>query len=113
MQTPKRAFERFDEIAKILFVKVWVERELRAKRQRDNLFSIRVLDEQIAAMDRREMLDGAGRWALAGGWFNRPLEQNIGPDSNHAVPAVTIHAIRREFSRRCAESGYRYLMVVR
>lgn len=69
----------------------------------------RVIDEQIAAMDRREMLDGAVRWARAGGWFSHPLEQNIGPDSNHAVPAVTIHAIRREFSRRCAESGYRYV----
>lgn len=37
----------FDEIAKILFVKVFVERELRAKRQRKNLFSVEYLDEQI------------------------------------------------------------------
>lgn len=37
----------FDEIAKILFVKVFVERELRAKRQRKNLFTADFLDEQI------------------------------------------------------------------
>lgn len=37
----------FDEIAKILFVKVFVERELRAKRQRKNLFNIEFLDDQI------------------------------------------------------------------
>lgn len=37
----------FDEIAKILFVKVYVERELRAKRQRKNLFTAEFLDEQI------------------------------------------------------------------
>ncbi len=37
----------FDEIAKILFVKVFVERELRAKRQRKNLFTVEFLDGQI------------------------------------------------------------------
>ena len=37
----------FDEIAKILFVKVYVERELRKKRSRKNLFSVEFLDEQI------------------------------------------------------------------
>ncbi len=37
----------FDEIAKILFVKVFVERELRAKRQRKNLFNVEFLDDQL------------------------------------------------------------------
>ena len=37
----------FDEIAKILFVKVFVERELRAKRQRKNLFNVDYLDGQL------------------------------------------------------------------
>ena len=37
----------FDEIAKILFVKVWVEREMKRKRQRKNLFTTAVLDEQF------------------------------------------------------------------
>jgi type I restriction enzyme M protein len=37
----------FDEIAKILFIKVYVERELKAKRKRQNLFSIAFLEEQL------------------------------------------------------------------
>ncbi len=37
----------FDEIAKILFVKVYVERELRSKRARKNLFDVEYLDDQI------------------------------------------------------------------
>jgi len=37
----------FDEIAKILFVKVYVERELKQKRQRKNLFTVDFLKEQI------------------------------------------------------------------
>jgi type I restriction enzyme M protein len=37
----------FDEIAKILFVKVYVERELRTKRQRKNLFNVEYLDDQL------------------------------------------------------------------
>ncbi|MFH1954228.1 MAG: N-6 DNA methylase [Pseudomonadota bacterium] len=37
----------FDEIAKILFVKVYVERELLAKRSRKNLFSVEYLDDQL------------------------------------------------------------------
>ncbi len=37
----------FDEIAKILFVKVWVERELSKKRRRKNLFSVDFLGEQL------------------------------------------------------------------
>ena len=37
----------FDEIAKILFVKVYVERELKANRARKNLFSAEFLDQQL------------------------------------------------------------------
>lgn len=38
----------FDEIAKILFVKVFVERELKAKKKRQNLFSVEFLQEQLS-----------------------------------------------------------------
>lgn len=37
----------FDEIAKVLFIKVWVERELRRKRSRQNLFTADWLDTQL------------------------------------------------------------------
>jgi len=38
----------FDEIAKILFVKVYVERKLLTRRGRENLFTVDVLNKQIA-----------------------------------------------------------------
>ena len=38
----------FDEIAKILFVKVFVERELKKKRRRKNLFTVEYLEEQLS-----------------------------------------------------------------
>ncbi len=38
----------FDEIAKVLFTKVWVERELRGQRKRKNLFSMEFLDEYLS-----------------------------------------------------------------
>ena len=38
----------FDEIAKILFVKVYVERQLKRQQRRRNLFSVELLEEQIA-----------------------------------------------------------------
>jgi type I restriction enzyme M protein len=37
----------FDEIAKILFVKVFVERELKKRRQRNNIFTVEFLKEQL------------------------------------------------------------------
>jgi type I restriction enzyme M protein len=37
----------FDEIAKVLFVKTWVEREMKRKRQRQNLFTAEWLDTQL------------------------------------------------------------------
>jgi type I restriction enzyme M protein len=41
----------FDEIAKILFIKVCIERRLRAGRQRQNLFTVDFLDEQAQIYD--------------------------------------------------------------
>lgn len=37
----------FDETAKILFIKVWIERELKSKKARRNIFSAEYLDDQI------------------------------------------------------------------
>ena len=38
----------FDEIAKILFIKVYVERGLKRRQRRDNLFTVSYLEEQLA-----------------------------------------------------------------
>ena len=45
----------FDEIAKVLFIKVWVERELRRKRQRKNLFTAEWLDSQLGENPLQEL----------------------------------------------------------
>jgi hypothetical protein len=45
----------FDEIAKVLFIKVWVERELRRKRQRKNLFTADWLDSQLGENPLQEL----------------------------------------------------------
>jgi type I restriction enzyme M protein len=45
----------FDEIAKVLFVKVWVERELRRKRQQRNLFTAEWLDSQLGESPLQEL----------------------------------------------------------
>jgi len=38
----------FDEIAKILFIKVWVERRLKERKERKNLFTVSFLQSQIS-----------------------------------------------------------------
>lgn len=45
----------FDEIAKILFIKSWVEREMRRKRQRQNLFTADWLDSQLGENPLQEL----------------------------------------------------------
>jgi type I restriction enzyme M protein len=45
----------FDEIAKVLFIKVWVERQMRRKRQRQNLFTVDWLDSQLGDNPLQEL----------------------------------------------------------
>jgi type I restriction enzyme M protein len=45
----------FDEIAKVLFIKIWVERELRRKKQRQNLFTADWLDSQLGENPLQEL----------------------------------------------------------
>jgi type I restriction enzyme M protein len=52
----------FDEIAKILFVKVYVERELRSKRRRKNIFSVEFLDEQLGNDPLNDLFDKTKRY---------------------------------------------------
>jgi type I restriction enzyme M protein len=47
----------FDEIAKILFVKVYVERELRERRRRQNLFTTDYLDEMVGRHPLNTLFD--------------------------------------------------------
>ena len=51
----------FDEIAKILFIKVWVERELKEKRRRKNIFTTEFLDEQLGDDPLGDLFDKTKR----------------------------------------------------
>lgn len=51
----------FDEIAKVLFVKVWVERELKSKRRRKNIFSTDFLDEQLGDTPLNDLFEKTKR----------------------------------------------------
>ncbi|MBI4447322.1 MAG: N-6 DNA methylase [Acidobacteria bacterium] len=47
----------FDEIAKVLFVKVWVEREMKEKKRRVNLFTADYLDEQLGTHPLNDLFE--------------------------------------------------------
>jgi type I restriction enzyme M protein len=47
----------FDEIAKILFIKVWVERRLKERRERKNLFTVDFLKSQIGKNPIQTLFD--------------------------------------------------------
>lgn len=47
----------FDEIAKILFIKVWVERRLKEKKERKNLFTVEFLRSQIGKNPIQSLFD--------------------------------------------------------
>ncbi|MBE2204215.1 MAG: N-6 DNA methylase [Chthoniobacterales bacterium] len=47
----------FDEIAKILFIKVWVERRLKERRERKNLFTVDFLRSQIGKNPIQSLFD--------------------------------------------------------
>jgi len=49
--------DAFDQIAKILFVKVWVERELRAKKRRENLFTVGFLESQLGGSPLNDLFE--------------------------------------------------------
>ena len=47
----------FDEIAKILFIKVWVERRLKERKERKNLFTVDFLKSQISKSPINSLFD--------------------------------------------------------
>ena len=68
-----------DEIAKILFVKVYVERELRAKRRRKNIFTVEFLDEQIGDDPLNDLFDKTKRFYRDDQIFEKDDRINLKP----------------------------------
>ncbi len=75
----------FDEIAKILFVKVWVERELRRKRKRQNLFTVEWLDEQVGEDPINTLFDLTRKHFAADLIFKQDERINLRPETSRSI----------------------------
>lgn len=75
----------FDEIAKILFVKVYVERELKAKRQRKNIFSAEFLDEQLGDDSLNDLFDKTKRFYSKDRIFDETDRINLKPATGREI----------------------------
>jgi type I restriction enzyme M protein len=69
----------FDEIAKILFVKVWVERRLKEKKERKNLFTVDFLKSQIAKSPINSLFDETKEAYRADKIFEQDERINLRP----------------------------------
>jgi len=69
----------FDEIAKILFVKVFVERELKDKRKRQNLFSVAFLEEQLGENPLEDLFQKTKAYYRADRIFEADEKLNLKP----------------------------------
>lgn len=75
----------FDEIAKILFVKVYVERALKAKRQRKNIFSVEFLDDQIGDDPLNDLFEKTKRFYAKDKIFEDTDRINLKPATGREI----------------------------
>lgn len=75
----------FDEIAKILFIKVYVERELKAKRQRRNIFSKEFLDNEIGDDPLNDLFEKTKRFYANDKIFDDIDRINLKPATGREV----------------------------
>jgi type I restriction enzyme M protein len=69
----------FDEIAKLLFVKVWVERRLTEKRERKNLFTVEFLQSQLGKSPINTLFEETKEAYRADKIFERDERINLRP----------------------------------
>jgi len=75
----------FDEIAKILFVKVWVERELRAGRRRQNVFTSDFLDQQLGDDPINDLFEKTKRALREDAIFSPADRIALRPDTSREI----------------------------
>jgi len=75
----------FDEIAKILFVKVYVERGLKDKRQRKNIFSVEFLDEQLGDDPLNDLFEKTKRFYAKDQIFDSTDHINLRPATGREI----------------------------
>ena len=75
----------FDEIAKILFVKVYVERKLLTRRSKENLFTVDVLHKQIAENPLDNLFQETKRFYTADKIFDDDERINLKPATGEEI----------------------------
>ncbi|MBU2622262.1 MAG: N-6 DNA methylase [Proteobacteria bacterium] len=75
----------FDEIAKILFVKVYVERQLLTRRNKENLFTVDVLNKQIADNPIDNLFQETKRFYNADKIFEQDERINLKPATGEDI----------------------------
>ena len=81
----KDATEAFDEIAKILFIKTWAERDLLRKHRRKNLFTVQTLDEQLGDAPLNELFNQTKQHHNAVSIFKRDEQINLRPETGREI----------------------------
>lgn len=69
--------EAFDEIAKILFTKGWVEKEFKSKQRRENIFSVEFLEAQLGDNPLNVLFDQAKIFYRSEGIFKDNEKINL------------------------------------
>ena len=75
----------FDEIAKVLFTKVYVERQLLTKRSKRNLFTVEVLNDQIAENPLDTLFQSTKRHYSANKIFDANERINLKPATGEEI----------------------------
>jgi len=75
----------FDEIAKILFVKTWVERELKERRARKNIFSVEYLADQLGEDPLNDLFDRTKRHYRTDELFEKDERINLKPATGQEI----------------------------
>ncbi|MCX6907176.1 MAG: N-6 DNA methylase [Verrucomicrobia bacterium] len=75
----------FDEIAKILFIKVWVERRLKEKKERKNIFNVEFLRSQLGKNPIQSLFDETKEAYRADKIFDRDERINLRPATVEAI----------------------------
>ena len=81
----------FDEIAKILFVKVYVERQLKEFRRRENLFTVEVLARQVSEDPLNTLFTNTKKFYKADQIFEEDEKINLKPATGREI----VHLLER------------------
>lgn len=78
----------FDETAKILFVKVWVERQMKERRQRKNLFTEEFLQNQMGDDPLNDLFEKTKKYYARDALFGVDERINLRPETGFAIVKI-------------------------